>query len=110
MHGVFADNKALFVFVLLGVDATLGDGCIIWEHLRGFRKVKCLQDYSKTNYINNYSRIIPRIIILNFKTSVYVNSVWCSGDDCAFQIRRSEINLHGKPVFKSPYEFCDQDQ
>ena len=26
------------IFVLLGIDATLGDGCGIWEHLHSFRK------------------------------------------------------------------------
>ena len=36
------------VFVLLGVDATLDDGCGILEHLQSSREVKCFQDYSKT--------------------------------------------------------------
>ena len=35
------------VFVLLEVDATLGDGCGILESLHSFREVKCLQGYSK---------------------------------------------------------------
>ena len=37
-----------FVFILLGVDATLGNECGIWEHLHSFRELKCVQDYSKT--------------------------------------------------------------
>ena len=36
------------VFVLLGVDTTLGDGCGIWQHIHSFREVECLQGYSKT--------------------------------------------------------------
>ena len=31
------------VFVLLEVDATLGDGCGIWERFHSFREVKCFQ-------------------------------------------------------------------
>ena len=30
------------------IDATLGDGCGIWEHLHSFKEVKYLQDYFKT--------------------------------------------------------------
>ena len=33
--------------VLLGIDATLGDGREICDHLHSFRKVKCLQRYLK---------------------------------------------------------------
>ena len=33
-------KQGRWVFVLLGVDATLGDKCGIWEHLHSFRKVK----------------------------------------------------------------------
>ena len=34
-------------FFLLGVDATLDDGCGISEHLHSFKEVKRLQGYSK---------------------------------------------------------------
>ena len=43
------------VFVLLGVDATLGDGCRIWEHLHSFRKW-------------NVSRVIPGLSGWVYKT------------------------------------------
>ena len=33
-------KQGRWVFVLLGVDATLGDKCIIWEYLHSFRMVK----------------------------------------------------------------------
>ena len=47
--GVFVRlSQWWLVFVLLGVGATLGDGCGIWEHLHNFGEVKCLQGYSKT--------------------------------------------------------------
>ena len=32
-------------FFVLGVDATLGNGCTIQEHLHSFRKVKYLQGF-----------------------------------------------------------------
>ena len=35
-------------FVLLGVDATLGDECRIPEHVHSFREVECPQGYFKT--------------------------------------------------------------
>ena len=35
------------IFILLEVDVTLGDGCVIWEHWHSFREVKCLQGCSK---------------------------------------------------------------
>ena len=34
--------------VHLEIDATLDEGCGIWEYLHSFREVKCLQGYSKT--------------------------------------------------------------
>ena len=37
-----------FALVLLGVDATLGIACVIWENLHSFREVKCHRGYSKT--------------------------------------------------------------
>ena len=40
------------VFILLGVDATLGDGSGISEHLHSFREV-------------NVSRIIPRLVYID---------------------------------------------
>ena len=40
------------VFVLLGVDATLGNGCRIQEHLHSFRKVKYFQICSKTFWMD----------------------------------------------------------
>ena len=33
-------------FCLIEVDATLSDGCGIWEHFPSFREVPCLQGYS----------------------------------------------------------------
>ena len=41
-------RKMVVVFVLLGVDVTLGDGCRICEQWCSFREVKCLQGCSKT--------------------------------------------------------------
>ena len=41
-------SQLWLVFVLLGVDATLGNGCGIWEHLLSFNEEKCLQVYSRT--------------------------------------------------------------
>ena len=35
------------VFVLLGIEATLGDARGIWEHLLNFREVRCFQAYFK---------------------------------------------------------------
>ena len=43
--------KPMVVFVLLGIDAALVDGCGIWEHLQSFSESKCLQGYSKTLWI-----------------------------------------------------------
>ena len=40
------------VFVLLGVDATLGKGCSIQEQLHSFREVKYLQGCSKTSWMD----------------------------------------------------------
>ena len=34
--------------MMVGFDATLGDGCGIWELLHSIREVKCLQGYTKT--------------------------------------------------------------
>ena len=50
MCKVFVDDDAngWLVFVLLGVDASLSDGCGIGEHLHSFGEVKCFQDYSET--------------------------------------------------------------
>ena len=39
------------VFVLLEVEATQGDGCGVWEHLHGFREVKCLLGIFMDSYI-----------------------------------------------------------
>ena len=41
------------VVILLGDDATLGNGCKIQEHLHSFKKVKFLHGYSKT-FFNEY--------------------------------------------------------
>ena len=35
-------------FCSIGVDATLSDGCEIWEHLQSCKEVKGLQSYFKT--------------------------------------------------------------
>ena len=51
------------VFVLLEVDATLGDECEIWEHLHSYRDVKCLQDYSKTFRMESFTSDLLQIII-----------------------------------------------
>ena len=50
---VFVDNWANGgrLFVLLEVDATLGDGCGIWKHLCSFWDIKCLQGCSKALWI-----------------------------------------------------------
>ena len=40
-------SQLWLLFVLLGIDATLGDGCRIWEHLLNFKDVKRLQGDSK---------------------------------------------------------------
>ena len=49
---VYKLSQWWLVFVLLGVDATLGDGCGIWEQLHSFRKMKYLQGYSKTLWMD----------------------------------------------------------
>ena len=48
--GVLEDDKNQWwlVFVPMGADATVGNGCSIQEHLHSFRKVKYLQSCSKT--------------------------------------------------------------
>ena len=39
------------IFILLGIEAALGDACGIWEHLHSFGEVKYFQGYSKTLWI-----------------------------------------------------------
>ena len=41
----------VLVFVLLGVDATLVDGCGIRVHLHSFREVKCGRGVSSRFYL-----------------------------------------------------------
>ena len=57
------------VFVLLGVDATLGDGCRIREHLHSFRGVKCLQGYFKTISILSYHDDPVVVMTAGFQSS-----------------------------------------
>ena len=49
-------------FCSIGVDATLGDGCGIWQHLSNFREVKCLKGYSKIlRWVYKTWRLFPLV-------------------------------------------------
>ena len=62
------------ILALLGVDATLGDGCGIWEYLHSFREVKCHQDYLKTLLMGGLHSLFIR--------SSTIGSYACCSWDC----------------------------
>ena len=51
------------VSILLEVDAILGDGCGIREHLHSFREVKYLQGYSKTLWTGIKTFTTPPLLV-----------------------------------------------
>ena len=61
----------------MGIDATLGDECGIWEHLHSLREMKCLQGYSKTlKWVYKTLRLFPLAV-------------------AGFQSRRLQIESYG---------------
>ena len=50
------------VFVLLGVDGTLGDGGGIWEYLH--REVKCIQGYCKTLWMSIWDSAVEHSVVV----------------------------------------------
>ena len=55
------------VFVLLGVDATLGDGGGIWKYLH--REVKCIQGYSKTLWVSIWDSAVEHSVVVMTSSS-----------------------------------------
>ena len=51
------------VSVLLKVDAILGDGCEIWEHLHSFWELKYLQGYPKTLWTAIKTYTTPPLLV-----------------------------------------------
>ena len=84
-------NQWWLVFVLLGVDATLGDEYEIWEHLHSFREVKCLLSYSRTSEWVYETLRLSRLAV---EHSVVVMTT-------SFQSRQSQIESYGLPIFNS---------
>ena len=79
------------VFVLLGVDSTLGNGSRIWEHLLSFRKVKYLQGCAKTLWMGRW----------NYKSSSYINWEYFKGYNCGFSKRRRETGSQKSTIIIS---------
>ena len=59
--------------VLLGVDATLSDGCGIWQHLHNFTEVKCLQGLFQ-DFMDGYMKVYDSLSPLVVEHSVVVMS------------------------------------
>ena len=86
-------SQLRLVFVLLRVDATLGDGFGIWEHLSSFREVNCLE------------RVFLKLYGWVYKT--FKTVVMTAGSHS----RQSQIESYGKPYFRfSFYEIYVQNQ
>ena len=90
-------KKMVVSLCSIGVDATLGDGCGIWEHLHSFREVKCSQYYSKILWMGIK---IWRVFPLADEHSVVVMTK-------GSQSRRSQILADFRFPF---YQICVQNQ
>ena len=72
-------------FSSMGFDATLSGGCGIWEHLHSFRKVKCLQGYTKTLPMAIWKLKTPPVVVEHSVVVMPAGS----------QSRRSQIESNG---------------